>query len=148
MIRLLAMSPSGESFYVRRDNGTFWQHWRLGPGIPRQVTKFEVGVAVATHDFERVDLDFETWEEARDEFLRRVRRSPEPVVVTCATARALMPVLEEWAASPDDCHRVALLGKRLFEVDEVRDDPLLVPALRDVMARAAGVESSLKGGDA
>lgn len=137
MIRLLAMSPSGESFFTRGQYGTFWQHWRLGRPSACQVAEFDVDVAVHDYGFERVDLDFETWEEARDEFLRRVRRAPEPVVVTCATARALVPVLEAWATSPDDCHRVPLLVNRLLEVDEVRDDPWLVRTLRDLLKRAS-----------
>lgn len=137
MIRLLAMSPSGESFFTRDHDGTFWQQWRLGLDFCRQATESEVNAAVLEHGFERVDLDFETWEEARDVFLRRVRRAPGPVVVTCATARALVPVLEKWGASPDDCHRVPLLVDRLLEVEEVRDDPWLVRTFRDLLIRAS-----------
>ena len=139
MIRLLALSPSGEAFFTRDQHGVIREHWRLGGLDPLQVSEREVDRAVVDHGFERAGVDLETWAEVEDEFDRRIRRADEPLVPTPATARALPPVLDRWLAWPADRPNVVPLVLRLLQEDSVRQSGDLA---RTLLERARRAESN------
>lgn len=142
MIRLLAVSPSGEAFFTRDQHGVIREHWRLGGLDPLQVSEHEVGRAVVDHGFERAGVDLKTWAEVEDEFDRRIRRADEPLVPTAATARALLPVLDRWLAWPADRPNVVPLVLRLLEEVAIRQDAELSRRLVE-LARRAGPSDRL-----
>lgn len=67
-ITLLAMAPSGETYLARDRAERVWLFQPIGAGEPEIVDPSLVGRAVAHGGFDRVDRDFESWDDL-DRFL-------------------------------------------------------------------------------
>lgn len=62
-VALLAMPPSGETYFVRDQCDTVWLIHPPGAGEPTISTLDDVKEAVALHDWNRVDQSFANWED-------------------------------------------------------------------------------------
>lgn len=80
-ITLLAMAPSGETFFARDQFDRVWLYQPLGAGEPKVVAERDVERAVTAHAFERFEREFPTWQ-ALDDFRHEHALNLAPLVVS------------------------------------------------------------------
>lgn len=138
MIRVLAMSPSGETFFTRDANGVVWQHRRLSGLSALKVGETAVSWAITEHGYDRIDEDVENWPAVEALVEGRIRRIETNLVVNPEIARRMLPVLDRWNLSPTDRPLVSRLVSRLLADDAVAGDSELRGALLDRLGTTGG----------
>lgn len=141
MIRVLAMSPSGEAYFTRDHRGQVWEHHRMGGLDPVRAGDQVVDRVVLDHGYERVDENAATFAEAEDLVERRTARASQAdLPVNRTVARSMIPVLDGWLLSPADRCLVIPLVTRLLAADEVALDAELRRELLQRVERASGAD--------
>ena len=138
MIRLLAMSPSGEVYFSQDALGRVWRHDCLGGLDPLEVSIRTVDRVVTEHGYDRVEVDFADWSAIEREVAERTRKVVMPnLAVNRTVARAMLPVLDKWLSSEHDRALVVPLASKLLTDDAVAADSELRVALLDRIEQAA-----------
>lgn len=125
-IVLLAMAPSGETFFARDSSERVWLIQPEGAGPPRTVDDRLVQRAVADHGFERVEREFSTWPEL-DDFRQALatRVTPDQIIDRDAfdleDLRLLIDVAQRWVAEGEG-RRARRLALELLRVPAIVAD--------------------------
>lgn len=124
-ITLLAMAPSGETFFARDQFDRVWLYQPRGAGPPAVVSEPVVERAVVAHGFERMEVAFPTWQ-ALDEFRHEQAVNLAPLVD-----------FDQDAIDLDDVLRLVTVGRRWIDEGEgVRARKLVLRLLRVPAVRA------------
>jgi hypothetical protein len=136
MVRLIAMSSSGDVFITERD-GVFRLHHTMSDTDPEVIEEAEAKAAPLRGGLRVVDEELEDWE-ALD--IRRrelaISISVAPAIPADINARAMLPGLRRSAMDPNEAGRAHRLASRFAREDPVLADPELCKALIDVMELA------------
>lgn len=141
VIRLLAIAPSGETYFVEIDGRT-WLVRPRGAGDPQIVDPSVVERAVAVHGFQPEDRVFATPDEL-DAFRNDLAASIAPEVATRVESfdeedvRRMLTVARRWL-SADDARGVRLL-RALLRAHAVRNAPDLLAEILDLLQRGSAV---------
>lgn len=139
MIRLLAMSPSGEALVVRNLSGKINVYRPADFGGMLALDEGAVEEAIAANDLLRIDREFANWQELDDFRQEEVRRLVPPLELdieglTADDVRPLVDIAEQWGIDNDP--RAGELARRLLEdVPAAQQDDLLRQRLREVLAQ-------------
>jgi hypothetical protein len=136
-VGLVAMSRGGDTFVVRRADGSLWLHVPEGGAGAGPIDHDGVDRAVVDHGFVVVNEEFEAWPKV----VARVRELSAPATLTLqaithADVVRYLPTLREDAA--DSALRVRVIDEALsyLKVPGVYDDAELTRALHDIIEAA------------
>src|SRR5437588_3073505 len=125
-ITLLAMAPSGETFFARDRSGRVWLYQPLGAGAPEVVDEDLAERAIADHGFDRIGQGFRTWQ-ALDDFrqVHAERLAPRVKLdrndLDLDDVARFLAVAQRWATEGEG-PRARKLLLRLLRVPAVRAD--------------------------
>jgi len=148
-LRLLALAPSGETYFVEID-GVAWLMRPPGAGGARSVDPSVVDRAVTNHGFERVDRTFERAEDLdafRNEVAARIApdEATRPESFDEDDVRRLLGVARRWRAADDP--RAGRLLSRLLEAPAALANRDLLLEIAELLKPEPAIDLSTKAPD-
>lgn len=137
-LTLVAMPRSGETFLVRDASGTLWLVPPDGAGEPMAVDESAVEDAVRRHDWDLIDVAFDTWAALDADRQRRAAELAPGRDIGIADydavdVRRILDGARDAAGAGDHAGARTMLHRLLREVDLVREDGELFDTITSML---------------